>query len=157
MTTPRLALVVTFLSALAGACGQDPPAAPDGLLDGDQPFVAIPRADDADVSAARSALTSGGGSAAAAMGVQTGGGDNFYLAIRKDVLDQPWFLSAYLKQWAQRGEFINLPFMSLGTRVVSFAIQNDKLFVLARAWCRSRSRTTSCSSSTCPASARPPR
>jgi len=130
MTTSRITLTVSLLSAFAGACGQDPPAVPDDRLDGTQPFVAVPRESTADVVAARSALTSGAGSGnAAAMGVQPGGDDNFYLAIRKDVLDQPWFLSAYMKQQAMRGPFINFPFMSLGTRVVSFAIQNDKLFV----------------------------
>jgi hypothetical protein len=120
-----LSLLLT-VAALFAACGEDAAPAPDDLLAGDQAFVAVPRASGADVVAARSALSSGSGAAAA--GVQPGE-NNFYLAIRKDVLDQRWFLSAYLKQGQDRIPYVELPFFTLGTRVVSFQVQNEKLFV----------------------------
>jgi len=120
----RRICLLPFAATLFAACGDVAPM-PDDLLAGDQEFVAVPRASNADVVEARSALTSG---ASGAMGVQPGD-NNFYLAIRKDVLDQPWFLSAYLKQGQDRVPYVELPFFTLGTRVVSFKLQNDKLFV----------------------------
>jgi len=115
----------TFSALLFAACGQVTAPVPDDLLAGDQAFVAVPRESSADVAEMRSALT---GPGAAALGVQPGE-NNFYLAIRKDVLDQPWFLSAFLKQAQDRAPSIVVPFFSLGTRVVSFQLQNDKLFI----------------------------
>ncbi|HXU03675.1 MAG TPA: zinc-dependent metalloprotease, partial [Polyangia bacterium] len=127
---PRLAPVIaTFaiVATLFSACGDDAAPVPADLLAGDQAFVAVPRTSTADVVEARSALTNGAGGAGA-MGVQPGE-NNFYLAIRKDVLAQPWFLSAYLKQGQDRVPYTEVPFFSLGTRVVSFQVQNGKLFV----------------------------
>lgn len=53
--------------------------------------------------------------------------ENFYIAINKAQLGTKWFLAAYLTQWhpAEAG----MAARSLGTRVVSFKIQNDKLYV----------------------------
>jgi Met-zincin len=51
-------------------------------------------------------------------------GKSFYLAVRKNVLADRWFLSAYLKQFHPDGGGF-----SIGTRVVSFRVQNGKLFV----------------------------
>lgn len=53
---------------------------------------------------------------------------DFYLAIKRSSLGERWFLSAYMKQlypWssAEHGH------KTFGTRVVSFEIQNDRLFV----------------------------
>jgi len=121
----RLSICLLPIAAtLIAACDQEAAPVPDDLLAGDQQFVAVPRASSDDVVQARSALTTGPG----AMGVQPGE-NNFYLAIRKDVLDQPWFLSGYLKQGQDRIPYVELPFFTLGTRVVSFKVQNDKLFV----------------------------
>ena len=121
----RLSICLLPIAAtLIAACDQEAAPFPDDLLAGDQQFVAVPRASSDDVVQARSALTTGPG----AMGVQPGE-NNFYLAIRKDVLDQPWFLSGYLKQGQDRIPYVELPFFTLGTRVVSFKVQNDKLFV----------------------------
>jgi hypothetical protein len=53
---------------------------------------------------------------------------DFYLAIRKSELDQKWFLSAFLNQLAPNGVDSGAA-VSLGTRVVSFQVQNRKLFV----------------------------
>jgi hypothetical protein len=126
-TFRRAVRLFTITAALsAAACGEVAPV-PDDLLADDQPFIAVPRASSADVAEMRSALTTGPGGAGA-MGVQPGE-NNFYLAIRKDVLDQPWFLSAFLKQFQDRSPSISVPFFSLGTRVVSFERQNDKLFL----------------------------
>lgn len=55
-------------------------------------------------------------------------GESFYVAIRKSELGQKWFLSAFLKQNFPGG----VPYgaaSTLGTRVVSFKVQNGKLFV----------------------------
>jgi hypothetical protein len=53
---------------------------------------------------------------------------DFYLAIRESLLDQRWFLSAYVKQFHPGGADV-FSKGSLGTRVVSFKVQNDRLFV----------------------------
>jgi hypothetical protein len=50
--------------------------------------------------------------------------EDFYLAISKKELGQRWFLSSYLTQ-STFGLFAR----SLGTSVVSFKVQNDKLFI----------------------------
>ncbi len=80
---------------------------------GDQSFVRV----------AKSGLTT----TAPADGYTTANNENFYLAINKSQLAQKWFLSGYLTQWhpAEAGHAAR----SLGTRVVSFKIQNGKLFV----------------------------
>jgi hypothetical protein len=52
----------------------------------------------------------------------------FYLAINKKELGQRWFLSAYLKQFFPDAVLAGAA-QSLGTRVVSFKLQNDKLYV----------------------------
>src|SRR6188768_4289827 len=97
----------TFSALLFAACGEETAPVADDLLAGDQAFVAVPRASSADVVEMRSALTGPGGPGA--LGVQPGE-NNFYLAIRKDVLDQPWFLSAFLKQVQDRSLSIAVPF-----------------------------------------------
>ncbi|MBU8897093.1 zinc-dependent metalloprotease [Corallococcus sp. M34] len=55
-------------------------------------------------------------------------GQSFYIAIRKSELAQKWFLSAFLKQNFPGGVSYSAA-SSLGTRVVSFKVQNGKLFV----------------------------
>lgn len=53
--------------------------------------------------------------------------EDFYLAVHRRELGKPWFLSAYLS------ELLTTSFhgggYSLGTRVVSFELQNDRLYV----------------------------
>jgi hypothetical protein len=121
-------LCASLVAALAGACGDD--AVPADVLAGDAPFVAVPRESAPEIDTARRALASGGGNGGTSAAVTAAQADgNFYLAIRKDVLDQPWFLSAYAKQFAERAFAADTPFFTLGTRVVSFQIQNGKLFV----------------------------
>ncbi|QSQ25775.1 zinc-dependent metalloprotease [Pyxidicoccus parkwayensis] len=56
------------------------------------------------------------------------GNGTFYLALRKKELGQRWFMSAFLKQDTPAdvfGGFVN----TLGVRVVSFQVQNGKLYV----------------------------
>ena len=53
---------------------------------------------------------------------------SFYLAVHRRELGKRWFMSAYLKQFFP-GAVLAGAAPSLGTRVVSFKIQNDKLFV----------------------------
>src|SRR5262249_7762152 len=55
---------------------------------------------------------------------------SFYIAIKKSELDQRWFMSAYLKQVFPYGVGGGAG-SSLGTKVVSFRVQNDKLFVFS--------------------------
>lgn len=76
---------------------------------GDESFVSVARSD-----AASSAPASDGSS--------------FYLAINKKELGQKYFLSAYLTQYFP-GAVAYGAAHSLGTRVVSFRVQNGKLFV----------------------------
>ena len=49
-----------------------------------------------------------------------------FIAINKSELTNKWFLSAFLTQWHPES---NLPVQSLGTKVVSFKVQNGQLFV----------------------------
>lgn len=79
---------------------------------GDEAFVRVARTSEA--------LTADGGPTGSV------GQENFYLAINKSQLAERWFLSAYLTQWHPAE---NTPVHSLGTRVVTFKVQNDKLFV----------------------------
>ncbi|MCU0685600.1 MAG: zinc-dependent metalloprotease [Polyangiaceae bacterium] len=65
-----------------------------------------------------------GGAAAPPITGREQAGRSFYLGIKKSALDARWFLSAYVKQGHPGGGGF-----SLGTRVVSFRVQNDKLFV----------------------------
>jgi hypothetical protein len=62
--------------------------------------------------------------------VRSGGQKNesFYVAIKRSELDKKWFLSAFMKQF-HPGAVDYGAARSLGTRVVSFKIQNGKLFV----------------------------
>lgn len=52
--------------------------------------------------------------------------ESFYIAIRKSELSKRYFLSAYLKQLSP---LFNPPANTLGVRVVSFKVQNNKLVV----------------------------
>jgi hypothetical protein len=60
----------------------------------------------------------------------TGEDDHFYLAVERSALQKRWFLSAYLKQYFP-GAVSYGAARSLGTRIVSFRIQNNKLYVFS--------------------------
>jgi len=110
---------VLLLAACSSESASDLP--PD-LLATDSEFIAVPRTLDSHAESARQS------SNAPAVIAQTGT-QNFYLAIRKDSLGARWFLSAYTKQWFPGDVLQGLADFSLGTRVVSFRAQNDKLFL----------------------------
>jgi hypothetical protein len=98
--------------AIAGCATADAPN--ESLIAGDV-LVAIPRDVDAQAIASRDAalqarnLTSGADR-----------NDDFYLALRRNTLDQPWFLSVYLKELSPFGPNP----ATLSTRVVRFREQN---------------------------------
>src|SRR6185312_7174127 len=58
----------------------------------------------------------------------TSGDQSFYVAVNKKELGQRWFMSAYLKQYFP-GAVSAGAAVSLGTKVVTFRVQNGKLFV----------------------------
>jgi hypothetical protein len=96
-------------------------------------FLAIPRAGPGTGSASagnvgliRQMLAQAQSTAAVADAFDPEG--SFYLAVHRRELGKRWFLSAYLKQFFP-GAVLAGAAASLGTRVVSFKIQNDKLFV----------------------------
>jgi hypothetical protein len=63
----------------------------------------------------------------------TAAGPTFYVAIKKDRLEDTWFLSAYMKQFAQgvaSPAGSGLAAQSLGTRVITFRTGNGKLYLL---------------------------
>src|SRR6476646_3008666 len=92
--------------------------APCGPLDGEEMFVAVARPGDA---IARAALGT------AAVPSLDPADQSFYLAVNKKALGERWFLSAFLKQYFP-GSVSYGAARSLGTRVVTLWVQNDKLF-----------------------------
>lgn len=119
-------LMATAIAAcgIYAACSPTEEAA-DINIDANAPFIAIPRATNAQTKALRQRALK-----AAGVVDQIGVGDDFYLAINKRELgtDKKWFLSAYMKQFFP-GAVQYGAARSMGTRVVSFRQQNGKLFV----------------------------
>ncbi len=115
-------------SFLLAACEGEVSSTPAQPLP-DQPFLKV----------SKDALTvgQGGSLTGGAQGVSQNGEEHFYVAVNKNEIAQGsrWFFSAYLSQW-QPSEVT--PMQSLGTRVVSFKVQNGKLFVFdvadGKAW-----------------------
>jgi hypothetical protein len=118
----RVCLAATALFAFAlGACGDPRPVTPADALTSGAPFVPVyPDGDEPGIEAARAALT--------AEGIASLPDHHFYLAIHKRELASRWFLSAYLTQ-AHPGPLALGAATSVGTRVVSFKVQNGKLFL----------------------------
>lgn len=96
------------LAVALAACSKGP-------LNGDT-FVAYYRTD-ADLTSQQALVTAANGD-----------GKTFYLAIKADQLSKRWFMSAYLGQ-VYPGAVAEGAATSLGTRVVSFQVQNGKLFM----------------------------
>jgi hypothetical protein len=129
MTKLGRGFITGAASAVLAACGSAGTSSsiPDDPLTAGAPFVAIER-------------DSGGARADAVHALQQGlriqapvdrspaRGNEFYLAINRNELGARWFLSAYLKQYFPGG-VDGGGASSLGTRVVSFRLQNGKLFV----------------------------
>lgn len=91
-------------------------------------FVSVRKAlTDEEVTASAVAGASAARRAPDVLGAPEASGD-FYVAIKKSALAKRWFLTAYMKQFYPdfgEGGFAS----TLGTRVVSFATQNDQLYV----------------------------
>jgi len=111
------------VTILAGCASTGDPVAPvdDDVLAHDDLLVAIPRNVDAEEVAQRTNQMQRVG---VYIAPQQGNGD-FYLAIRKSALQERWFWSVYLKELQPFGPNPS----TLGTRVVRFRVQNDKLYV----------------------------
>src|SRR5437763_2498191 len=92
-------------AALVSACGGTPPA----TLAGDEQFVSV-------------------GKQSAAASTTPSADESFYLAINKSELGKKYFLSAYLTQYFPGAVGYGAA-RSMGTRVVTFKVQNGKLFV----------------------------
>lgn len=115
-------LLVLFgvLSLLGTGCGSE--RAPEPALTLEGAFVAVPRVLDAE--ARQQVLSALGGAAPVLVG---DGSETFYLAIRKSDLDERYFLNAHLKtQWPRH--ILGGAAFPLGARVVSFEVQNGKLY-----------------------------
>ena len=122
-TWKTLLLSLPLSAALALSACQGDVSQNDELLAQDALFASVPRDD---------------GSATVQSALQTGRGmsqlsdvtpnETFYLAVNKKALGQRYFLSGYLKQLVPGG-VQNGAASSFGTRVVSFKVQNGKLFV----------------------------
>jgi hypothetical protein len=110
-------LLPTLFAVAAGCSG-----AVSAGLDDSLSFVPVARPLDAAAASVQAALGT------QAVPSTSGDDDSFYIAVNKKELGQRWFMSAYLKQYfpgaVQAGAAI-----SLGTRVVTFRVQNGKLFV----------------------------
>jgi hypothetical protein len=89
------------------------------LLAGDV-VVAIPRDVDAQAVATRDAALQ-----SHSLSSSADRNEDFFLAVRRNTLDQPWFLSVYLKELSPFGPNP----ATLGTKIVRFREQNGKLFV----------------------------
>jgi hypothetical protein len=111
-----------LVTAACGAGAPQPEAAQSGLLDGSA-FVAVPR----DIGAAPAAMVRSDQLRTLASS-SLAAGESFYLAIKRTELSRRYFLSAYVEQVFPDG-VLGGAAATVGTRVVSFKIQNDKLFL----------------------------
>jgi len=118
---------------------EDVPLQPD--IDVNAPFMLIPKPDDIvsekeeGINTAKSLYLHHGGtggpspspSPSPAKATGTGNSKDFYIGINKNEISKKWFLSAATKQ-LYPSQYA-MPYMSLGTRIVSFTQQNGKLYV----------------------------
>ncbi len=113
--------------ALATGCAQtETGTTPADALLQNESFVAIDRGAPPTAGMIRERL----GVNASVTGVSGAQTNDFYLAINKKEFGQRWFISGFLKQYYPgTGTPADLAVRSLGTRVVSFKVQNGKLFV----------------------------
>jgi hypothetical protein len=110
--------VTAALGAAADGCATGEPL-DESLTTGDV-VVPVPRSVDAASVAERAAVIQSRNLASS-----SGRNDDFYLAVRRSALQEPWFLSVYLKELSPFGPNP----ATLGTKVVRFREQNGKLFV----------------------------
>lgn len=129
-STRNFAALALALAVFAG-CGESSFITTHELLLNDEPFVEMVRDDPAaaQTAAELEAKLQGLGATDPFGGAKlVNAGQSFYIALSKKELGKRWFLSAYLKQYYP-GAVAGGSARSLGTRVVSFKVQNDKLFV----------------------------
>ena len=111
------------------ACAQtDQVSIPPDALEAGESFVAIARPSDSSSSLRHAAKLNVLASSGPITNPAQSGSNDFYLAISKKELGQRWFLSGFLKQYYP-GAVNQGAVRSMGTRVVSFKVQNGKLFV----------------------------
>ena len=113
---------ILVTTGCGGSASAPEGAAASGVLDGSA-FVAVPR--DLGTSAATQLR---GGQLRALASSQLAAGESFYIAIKRSELTRRYFLSAYVEQVNPFGVEGGAA-STVGTRVVSFKIQNDKLFL----------------------------
>jgi hypothetical protein len=113
----RTTFWLSALAPLALLAGCGPQIDSATALTGDDAFVAISRP-----------LTAQAASVRSTQSVPSGNNESFYIAISKKELGQKWFLSAFLKDYYP-GTVGSGAASSLGVKVVTFRVQNGKLFV----------------------------
>jgi hypothetical protein len=119
----RMLASICFVSAAvfgAAGCATGSDAPDESLLSGDA-VVPVARDIEASVLASRSATLQKRGVTRSS----NRNNEDFYLAIRRNMLEEQWFLSVYLKELSPFGPNP----ATLGTKVVRFREQNGKLFV----------------------------
>ncbi|MDQ3335651.1 MAG: zinc-dependent metalloprotease [Myxococcota bacterium] len=122
MQTIIRGLLFSGITLLAACGGDNDPVAPDDndALMHDDLLVAIPRTVDTQEAQARTDQL-----ARVAPHLAPQGSSDFYLAFRKSALQERWFWSVYLKELQPFGPSPG----TLGTKVVRFRVQNDRLYV----------------------------
>jgi Met-zincin len=116
-----LAAATTLTGAVVGGCATGD-VADEALLSGDV-VVPVPKEVSASALSARTASLQQRG--AISMSHSSSRNEDFYLAIRKNSLQDTWFFSVYIKELAPFGPNPG----TLGTKVVRFREQNGKLFM----------------------------
>ncbi|NMO17492.1 hypothetical protein HPC49_15475 [Pyxidicoccus fallax] len=124
-----LLAALSFLAMLGTGCGSEPPlptppevSAPAPIaLEG--PFVVVPRAVGAEE---QQRVKEGLGQAVSAL--HGNGSDTFYLAIRRGELGERWFMETLLMAHFP-ADLLRGATKQIGMRVVSFRVQNGKLYV----------------------------
>jgi hypothetical protein len=131
----RLGVAAAMSAGLGMGCA-DPAPAPGGVelrdsaaenpLSAGADFVAIPREASAQELAARHEALSPLGLHAQAL---VGGPSSFYLAIRKSALERKWFMSGFVNSTTETTSLFSGGGRPAGSDVVSFRVQNGKLFI----------------------------
>jgi Met-zincin len=111
-----------FLSLFTFACSADDTPMPANPLQSGADFVAIPK------HLAPARIEARNAARAARALPPSDNEEDFYIAVKRSQLTNRWFLSAYLEQYFPGAVSFGAA-RSLGTRVVTFRIQNGKLFV----------------------------
>ncbi len=117
----RTSMAAALLVAVAACAQTDQTSIPPDALTTGESFVPIEKPGTPSIAAHRSAL-------GAYANPLSSPGKDFYLAISKKELGERWFLSGYLKDLYPENVGLGAA-RSLGTRVVTFRVQNDKLFI----------------------------